>query len=283
MSKKLGREAFSNFVRALAFASRKHSQQRRKDADASPYINHPIALVSILAVEAGINDCDTLCAALLHDTIEDTDTSVEELVEAFGVPIASMVQEVTDDKRLPKAERKLLQVEHAAHLSPKARSVKLADKPKARLQQPTAARPYRELERGRLKQVYERVSDGRRLTVIRRRGFGQYALAEFPDRTIGIFVHRGDSPGEGGSNTYFLANKDLHHEPLSRLLNKLTRRLTNCALIISDGSLVDRCLEKKFREQQFVFGGFEWRHVGFIGGWCGRPTPIWDVVRQGAT
>ena len=128
MSKKLDREAFSNFVRALAFASRKHSQQRRKDADASPYINHLIALVSILAVEAGINDCDTLCAALLHDTIEDTDTSVEELVEAFGVPIASMVQEVTDDKRLPKAERKLLQVEHAAHLSPKARSVKLADK-----------------------------------------------------------------------------------------------------------------------------------------------------------
>jgi guanosine-3',5'-bis(diphosphate) 3'-pyrophosphohydrolase len=78
--------------------------------------------------EAGINDCDTLCAALLHDTIEDTDTSVEELVEAFGNPVASLVQEVTDDKRLPKAERKLLQVEHAAHLSPKARPVKLADK-----------------------------------------------------------------------------------------------------------------------------------------------------------
>jgi guanosine-3',5'-bis(diphosphate) 3'-pyrophosphohydrolase len=128
MSKELDREAFSNFVRALAFASRKHSKQRRKDADASPYINHPIALVSILAVEAGINDCDTLCAALLHDTIEDTDTSVEELVEAFGGPVASLVQEVTDDKRLPKAERKLLQVEHAARLSPKARLVKLADK-----------------------------------------------------------------------------------------------------------------------------------------------------------
>jgi GTP diphosphokinase / guanosine-3',5'-bis(diphosphate) 3'-diphosphatase len=61
-------------------------------------------------------------------TIEDTDTSVEELVGAFGGPVASLVQEVTDDKRLPKAERKLLQVEHAAHLSPKARSVKLADK-----------------------------------------------------------------------------------------------------------------------------------------------------------
>ena len=128
MSKELDQEAFSDFIRALAFASRKHSQQRRKDVDASPYINHPIALVSILAVEAGINDRDTLCAALLHDTIEDTDTSVEELVEAFGGPVASLVQEVTDDKRLPKAERKLRQVEHAAHLSAKARSVKLADK-----------------------------------------------------------------------------------------------------------------------------------------------------------
>ena len=128
MSKGLDQEVFPDFVRALAFASRKHSQQRRKDADASPYINHPIALVSILAVEAGINDRDTLCAALLHDTIEDTDTSVEELVEAFGGPVASLVQEVTDDKRLPKAERKLRQVEHAAHLSPKARAVKLADK-----------------------------------------------------------------------------------------------------------------------------------------------------------
>lgn len=128
MSKKLDHENLASFVKALAFASRKHSQQRRKDVDASPYINHPIALVSILAVEAGINDCDTLCAALLHDTIEDTDTSVEELVETFGAPVASLVQELTDDKRLPKAERKLLQVEHAEHLSSKACSVKLADK-----------------------------------------------------------------------------------------------------------------------------------------------------------
>ena len=128
MSKGLDQEVFPDFVRALAFASRKHSQQRRKDADASPYINHPIALVSILTLEAGINDRDTLCAALLHDTIEDTDTSVDELVETFGGSVASLVQEVTDDKRLPKAERKLRQVEHAAHLSPKARALKLADK-----------------------------------------------------------------------------------------------------------------------------------------------------------
>ncbi len=128
MSKGLDQEALSDFVRALAFASRKHSQQRRKDADASPYINHPIALVSILTVEAGIDDRDTLCAALLHDTLEDTETSYEELVEGFGTQVASLVQEVTDEKGLKKAERKMRQVEHAAHLTPKARAVKLADK-----------------------------------------------------------------------------------------------------------------------------------------------------------
>src|SRR5262249_45298767 len=76
--KKLDHEALATLVRALVFASRKHSQQRRKDADASPYINHPIALVSILAVEAGVADIGTLCAALLHDTIEDTNTAMEE-------------------------------------------------------------------------------------------------------------------------------------------------------------------------------------------------------------
>ena len=128
MNVELDGTAFRDFVRALAFASRKHSQQRRKDAEASPYINHPIALVSILAVEVGITDRDTLCAALLHDTIEDTDTSVSELVETFGAEVAALVQEVTDDKRLPKEERKRLQIEQASHLSPKARLVKLADK-----------------------------------------------------------------------------------------------------------------------------------------------------------
>lgn len=128
MRPELESEAFTDFVRALAFASRKHSGQRRKDADASPYINHPIALVSILAVEAGIDDSDTLCAALLHDTLEDTETSTEELVETFGDEIAALVQEVTDDKRLPKQERKRLQIEHAAHLSARAGLVKLADK-----------------------------------------------------------------------------------------------------------------------------------------------------------
>ncbi len=113
---------------ALAFAAHKHRDQRRKDAGASPYINHPIALADILVNEGGVTDHVVLCAAILHDTIEDTETTYEELVVAFGREIADVVAEVTDDKSLDKAERKLLQIEHAAHASPRAKLVKLADK-----------------------------------------------------------------------------------------------------------------------------------------------------------
>ncbi len=114
--------------RALAFAAHKHRDQRRKDAEASPYINHPIALAEVLAGEGGVADAEVLAAALLHDTIEDTDTSLEELRAEFGERIAAMVEEVTDDKSLPKVERKRLQIEHAAGISAGAKLVKLADK-----------------------------------------------------------------------------------------------------------------------------------------------------------
>ena len=113
---------------ALVFAAHKHRDQRRKDEDASPYINHPIALADILVNEGGVTDHVVLCAAILHDTIEDTETTYEELMVAFGREIADVVAEVTDDKSLDKAERKLLQIEHAAHASPRAKLVKLADK-----------------------------------------------------------------------------------------------------------------------------------------------------------
>jgi GTP diphosphokinase / guanosine-3',5'-bis(diphosphate) 3'-diphosphatase len=115
-------------VRAAAFAAHKHRDQRRKDADATPYINHPLALARILIVEGGISDGATLAAALLHDTIEDTETSPHELELEFGREICAIVEEVTDDKSLPKADRKRLQVEHAAHVSHQAQLVKLADK-----------------------------------------------------------------------------------------------------------------------------------------------------------
>jgi guanosine-3',5'-bis(diphosphate) 3'-pyrophosphohydrolase len=115
-------------LKALAFASLKHRDQRRKDAEASPYINHPIALADVLVNEGGVADVEVLCAALLHDTVEDTATTHEELADAFGSRIARTVAEVTDDQRLPKSERKRLQVEHAARLSREAKLVKLADK-----------------------------------------------------------------------------------------------------------------------------------------------------------
>jgi guanosine-3',5'-bis(diphosphate) 3'-pyrophosphohydrolase len=115
-------------LKALAFAARKHRHQRRKDAQASPYINHPIALADVLVNEAGVTDVEVLCAALLHDTVEDTATTHQELLDEFGSRIARIVAEVTDDKGLSKEERKRLQVEHAPGLSADAKLVKLADK-----------------------------------------------------------------------------------------------------------------------------------------------------------
>jgi guanosine-3',5'-bis(diphosphate) 3'-pyrophosphohydrolase len=118
----------SSFISALSFAAEKHKKQRRKDADASPYINHPIALSNVLAIEGGIVNNEVLCAAVLHDTIEDTETTEEELRKMFGDKITSIVLEVTDDKKLPKEVRKQLQIEHAPHASIEAKLVKLADK-----------------------------------------------------------------------------------------------------------------------------------------------------------
>lgn len=116
------------FVRAVAFAAEKHRHQRRKDAHASPYINHPIALADVLANEGGVADSLVLCAAVLHDTVEDTETTEAELVAAFGQRVAGVVMEVTDDKSLEKHVRKELQVRHAGRLSREAGLVKLADK-----------------------------------------------------------------------------------------------------------------------------------------------------------
>ena len=113
---------------ALQFAAHKHRDQRRKDLEASPYINHPIALANVLWGEGGVHDPVVIEAALLHDTIEDTETTPAELRKRFGRKVASIVGEVTDDKALPKAERKRLQVEHAPHISREAKLVKLADK-----------------------------------------------------------------------------------------------------------------------------------------------------------
>ena len=113
---------------ALEFSSHKHRDQKRKDLEASPYINHPISLVNVLCNEGKITDRKVICVALLHDTIEDTVTTVDELKSIFGQAIAKIVMEVTDDKSLPKAKRQLAQIEHAKYASKRAKLVKLADK-----------------------------------------------------------------------------------------------------------------------------------------------------------
>jgi guanosine-3',5'-bis(diphosphate) 3'-pyrophosphohydrolase len=115
-------------LKAVEFAARKHKDQRRKDAGASPYINHPIAVANVLREEGGVTDAEVLAAALLHDTIEDTETSYEELRGQFGAVVAEIVAEVTDTKWLGKKSRKRLQVSKAAHASDGAKLVKLGDK-----------------------------------------------------------------------------------------------------------------------------------------------------------
>ncbi len=118
----------ASLLRALSFAAEQHRDQRRKGAEKTPYINHPIAVAAVLAVEAGVSEERLLLAAILHDTVEDTPTTIEELGSLFGAEVASLVGELTDDKSLPKQVRKDLQVTHARTASPGAKQVKLADK-----------------------------------------------------------------------------------------------------------------------------------------------------------
>lgn len=118
----------SKLLQAISFSAKKHRDQRRKGSNAEPYINHPLEVANLLANVGKVEDFDILMAAVLHDTIEDTETTPEELTELFGPNVCSMVLEVTDDKSLPKAERKLKQIEHAPHLSEGAKQIKLCDK-----------------------------------------------------------------------------------------------------------------------------------------------------------
>ena len=115
-------------LKAISFAAEKHRHQRRKDSEASPYINHPIAVATVLAAEGEVSDEVTLIAAALHDTVEDTETTFAELEERFGSEVAGLVRELTDDKSIDKLERKRLQIEHAAQSSSRAKQLKIADK-----------------------------------------------------------------------------------------------------------------------------------------------------------
>jgi guanosine-3',5'-bis(diphosphate) 3'-pyrophosphohydrolase len=115
-------------TRAISFAARKHAKQKRKGSDGEPYINHPLEVLNLLVNVGGVEDFDVLIAAVLHDTIEDTETTKEEIEKLFGAEVCKMVLELTDDKSLPKATRKQLQIEHAPHISLGAQQIKLCDK-----------------------------------------------------------------------------------------------------------------------------------------------------------
>jgi guanosine-3',5'-bis(diphosphate) 3'-pyrophosphohydrolase len=114
-------------MRAIKFAAEKHKFQKRKDG-LTPYINHPIEVMEILSRLGDVDDVEVLAAAVLHDTVEDTETTPDDLRTAFGDKVTFYVQECTDDKSLPKPERKKLQELHAPHISEGAKQIKLADK-----------------------------------------------------------------------------------------------------------------------------------------------------------
>jgi guanosine-3',5'-bis(diphosphate) 3'-pyrophosphohydrolase len=115
-------------LKACEFAAEKHRNQRRKDPARTPYINHPLAVARVLAEEGGVKDPEILSAAILHDTLEDTETTLNELQREFGAHIAGLVAEVTDDKSLPKQRRTQLQIDHAPMKSKGAALIKVADK-----------------------------------------------------------------------------------------------------------------------------------------------------------
>lgn len=118
----------AKIVRAAYFAGEKHKDQRRSDKEETPYINHPLELASILVDEGYVDDVNVICAALLHDTIEDTETTFEELESIFGPVVTNIVREVSNDMTLSSTERRIRETENIPGLSHPAKLVKLADK-----------------------------------------------------------------------------------------------------------------------------------------------------------
>jgi len=113
---------------AAWYAAQKHAAQRRKGAAAEPYVNHLLEVAGLVASALTEPDTNLIVAAILHDVVEDAAVTNQELAEIFGADVASLVAEVTDDKSLPKAERKRLQVVNAPKKSTRAQMIKLADK-----------------------------------------------------------------------------------------------------------------------------------------------------------
>lgn len=115
-------------LQAAHFSADKHRDQRRKGVRNTPYINHPLEVAERLSRIGRVADITTLIAAILHDTIEDTETTPVELEGLFGAEVASLVAELSEDKRLHWRERKRIEIEDARQLSPRAKLIKLVDK-----------------------------------------------------------------------------------------------------------------------------------------------------------
>lgn len=118
----------AHLLRALSFAALKHRDQRRKGNHQAPYINHPIEVATIVATVGRVDDIAVLQAAILHDTVEDTDTTPEEIELAFGADVCALVLEMTDDMSMSSPARKQKQIARATGLSPRAKLIKIADK-----------------------------------------------------------------------------------------------------------------------------------------------------------
>jgi len=116
-----------HLLRALDFAAKRHSAQRRKGPGGAPYVNHLVEVALLLSTVGGIRDLDTLIAAILHDVVEDTPTTLDEVTERFGSRVHELVETLSDDKSLPKAERKRKVLEHLVSADESVKVIKLAD------------------------------------------------------------------------------------------------------------------------------------------------------------
>lgn len=121
-------QAIQDVLKAAHFAAQRHRAQRRKGAAAEPYVNHLLEVAELVASTLDEPDTNVVMAAILHDAVEDVGVTKEELTEAFGPDVTNLVLEVTDDKSLPKQERKRLQIVNAPSKSVRAQAIKLADK-----------------------------------------------------------------------------------------------------------------------------------------------------------
>jgi guanosine-3',5'-bis(diphosphate) 3'-pyrophosphohydrolase len=121
-------EPVQRILAAARFASERHSAQKRKGDAGEPYINHLIEVAELIASSSDVLDTNLVMAAFLHDAVEDVGVTPQEIEEKFGPDITGLVLEVTDDKSLPKQVRKSLQVQNAPKKSPRAQTLKLADK-----------------------------------------------------------------------------------------------------------------------------------------------------------